>query len=149
MFKVKNNDNGTTSLTSLWCLFVNFEHASHLFLVFLFLTLGMLCLLRLPFSCKGNSRVFQKVKVFMLYAKSLKPKLIKDGYLNSAQSVQQMWVVAYTRTVATTLVPTTFNKCQNFVFIHNAKLLDQWHSCETPVYAAHTKIFWHNIFLNK
>ena len=38
-FKVKNKDTRTSSVTLLWTIFiVNFEHVSHLFLVFLLLT---------------------------------------------------------------------------------------------------------------
>ena len=38
---VKNKDSIATSVSSFWCLCVNFEHISHLFLVFLSVTLTM------------------------------------------------------------------------------------------------------------
>ena len=42
MFKInkKNVFKVNKSLTSFWCFFVDFEHISHLFLVFLLLTLN-------------------------------------------------------------------------------------------------------------
>ena len=40
MFKVNDKNTKTTSTKSSWCFFVNFEHISYLFLVFLFLTLN-------------------------------------------------------------------------------------------------------------
>ena len=46
MLKDNIKNTRTTSLTSLWCFNVNFEHASHLFLVFLLLNLGKQMLAR-------------------------------------------------------------------------------------------------------
>ena len=40
MFKVNSKDPRTASLMSFWFFIVNFEHISHLFLVFLFLSLN-------------------------------------------------------------------------------------------------------------
>ena len=40
MFKVNSKDARTASLMSFWFFIVNFEHISHLFLVFLFLSLN-------------------------------------------------------------------------------------------------------------
>ena len=56
MFKASNKDTRTTSITSFWGLTVKFEHISHLFLVFLLLTLsvylgtGQICWKYLIFS---------------------------------------------------------------------------------------------------
>ena len=40
MFKVNNKNNRPTSMTSFAVFIVNFEHGSHIFLIFLFLTLN-------------------------------------------------------------------------------------------------------------
>ena len=42
MFKVNNKNTRVASLMPFWCFIVNFEHISHLFLVFLLLTLNKL-----------------------------------------------------------------------------------------------------------
>ena len=55
MFKFNNNDTRTMLLKSFWCIIVNFEHISHLFLVFLLLTLNKQMLAKMPLKQQASS----------------------------------------------------------------------------------------------
>ena len=88
MFKVNNKDTRTTPMAFFSVLIVNFEHISHLVLVYLFLTLNM----QLPAGMHNifeinKSKIFKKSAIF---SKSLNHPILdlfKKNYFEHGKNV--------------------------------------------------------------